>query len=77
MEATKGLSERAIQALRQSPIPALRRVSVEETPEGIVIFGRVSCYYFKQLAQETVMPHLAGCSLLNRLIVVRPDSASP
>jgi hypothetical protein len=74
MEATKGLSERAVQALRQSPIPALRRVSVEETADGVVLMGRVSSYYFKQLAQETVLPHLAGSRLQNRVTVVRQES---
>ena len=57
--------------LRQSPIPALRRLSIEETDGAVVIRGSVSSYYLKQLAQETVMPTLAGRELLNRVNVVR------
>jgi len=58
-------------ALRQSPIPALRKLSVEETDAAVVICGAVSSYYLKQLAQETIMPVLAGRELHNRVAVVR------
>jgi hypothetical protein len=56
--------------LRQSPIPALRKLSVEESHTGVVITGRVSSYYLKQLAQEAVMPLLDHRELLNRVMVV-------
>ena len=65
-----GLPSRAAEALRHSPIPALRKLSVEEGPAGIVITGCVSSYYYKQLAQETVMPILEHQALLNRVLVV-------
>ena len=58
-------------ALRQSPIPALRKLSVEETDNAVVICGAVSSYYLKQLAQETIMPVLGGRELHNRVAVVR------
>ena len=58
-------------ALRQSPIPALRKLSVEETDDAIVICGAVSSYYLKQLAQETIMPILGRRELHNRVAVVR------
>jgi hypothetical protein len=58
-------------ALRQSPIPALRRLLVEETDNAVVLQGAVSSYYLKQLAQETVMPVLSGRELHNRVAVVR------
>jgi hypothetical protein len=58
-------------ALRQSPIPALRRLMVEETDAAVVLQGAVSSYYLKQLAQETVMPVLSGRELHNRVAVVR------
>ena len=58
-------------ALRQSPIPALRKLAVEETDGAVVICGSVSSYYLKQLAQETIMPILAGRQLHNRVAVVR------
>jgi len=58
-------------ALHQSPIPALRNLSVEETDSAVVLCGAVSSYYLKQLAQETVMPVLGKRELLNRVAVVR------
>ena len=61
---------RAEQALRQSPIPALRLLQVEETDRAIVLSGSVSSYYLKQLAQETIMPLLASRELQNRVNVV-------
>ena len=62
---------RAAIVLRQSPIPALRKLTVEETPEAVVIIGSVSSYYHKQLAQESLMPVLGRRVLLNRVIVAR------
>ena len=59
------------QALRQSPIPALRKLCVEETDSEVVISGCVSSYYLKQLAQETVMPLIGQRGLHNRVKVVR------
>jgi hypothetical protein len=62
---------RASQALGRSPIPALRKLSLEETDAVVVINGRVSSYYLKQLAQEAVMPALGGRELRNRVAVVQ------
>ena len=62
---------RASQALHRSPIPALRKLSLEETDAVVVINGRVSSYYLKQLAQEAVMPALGGRELRNRVAVVQ------
>jgi hypothetical protein len=61
------------QLLRQSALPALRKLCVEETDEAVVLTGSVSSYYLKQLAQETVMPVLGERELFNRVKVVRPD----
>jgi hypothetical protein len=58
-------------ALRRSPIPALRKLSVEESDKAITIQGQVSSYYLKQLAQETILPLLDGRPLFNRVQVVR------
>lgn len=71
MIATVQPSTRLAQVLRQSPIPALRKLSVEETGTDVVITGRVSTYYLKQLAQETVMPLLNRRQLRNQVTVVR------
>jgi hypothetical protein len=61
-------------ALRQSPIPALRCLVLEETDEAVAIYGHLSSYYLKQLAQETVMPTLGGRELRNRVVVVRTQT---
>jgi len=62
---------RADQALRQCPIPALRRLHIEESECEIVLSGSVASYYLKQLAQETIMPVLGALQLKNRVLVVR------
>jgi hypothetical protein len=64
----------AVLALQQSPIPALRKLKVEETEAGVVISGTVSSYYLKQLAQETIIPVLERRELLNRVEVVRTET---
>ena len=61
----------ADQVLKQSPIPALRKLSVEENGQTVVLSGSVSSYYLKQLAQETIMPVLGSRELQNRVRVVR------
>jgi hypothetical protein len=73
MLSTASLPSRAATALRQSPIPALRKLAVEETDAAIVLSGNVSSYYLKQLAQETIMPVLAGRELHNRVNVLRTN----
>lgn len=57
-------------ALRRSPIPALRKLTLEEDESTITIQGQVTSYYLKQLAQETILPLLDGRRLLNRVHVV-------
>ena len=64
------VQSRPVLALRQSPIPALRKLGVEEADGAVVLVGSVGSYYLKQLAQETVMPVLAGRALVNRVTVV-------
>lgn len=56
-------------ALQQSSIPALRKLVVEETDQNLVLTGTVPSFYLKQLAQETVMPHLDGRQLINHVQV--------
>lgn len=63
-------SERpALELLSRSPLPALRGLTVSETPREVVITGSVSTYYLKQLAQETVRAAVSGRQLLNRVTV--------
>jgi len=70
MSSTTLESSHASLALRRSAIPALRKLSLEETDAVVVINGRVSSYYLKQLAQEAVMPVLQGRELRNRVAVI-------
>jgi hypothetical protein len=71
MSATIPVSSEVMQALRQSSHPALRRLLIEETATAVVISGRVTSYYLKQLAQETIMP-MRGCrDVVNRVLVER------
>ena len=71
MAASSLLPLRADQILRQSPIPALRRLQVKETDQEVVLSGAVSSYYLKQLAQETIMPVLGSRELRNQVRVTR------
>jgi hypothetical protein len=48
-------------------------LSVEETEEMIVISGRVSTYYLKQLAQETLMALGDQRNLVNQVAVVTEE----
>jgi len=61
---------RAASVLRESPIPALRKLSIEETEAIVLINGKVPSYYLKQMAQEAIMPLLDGRVLVNRVLVV-------
>jgi hypothetical protein len=71
MSTSLAAPPRAIATLRKSPIPALRKLSVEETETSVTIRGTVSSYYLKQLAQETVMAVLEGRALSNQVTVNR------
>jgi hypothetical protein len=71
MAAPPLMQMRADQVLRQSPIPALRKLRVEETDFEIILSGSVSSYYLKQLAQETIMPILGSRELRNGVTVLR------
>src|SRR3954451_3837485 len=58
-------------ALKNSSYPALRRLSVEGEENALVIWGKVSSYFLKQLAQETVIPVRGQLRLINRVDVER------
>jgi hypothetical protein len=57
--------------LRQSPLPDLRRLHVEESEFEVVISGVVPSYYLKQLAQETIRAGVGERRLRNRVAVVK------
>ena len=59
----------AEEALRHSSHPALRRLVVEEDETRVVISGRVSSFYLKQMAQEAIMPIRGTRDVVNRVRV--------
>jgi hypothetical protein len=59
----------AADALRDCSLPFIRHLEVTETDDEVVISGRVSTYYYKQLAQEAVMPALGDRRLKNAVVV--------
>lgn len=61
-------------ALTASPLGQLRRLVVTADDTQVVITGRVSSYYLKQMAQETVRHALGERTLLNR-VEVCPEAA--
>jgi len=58
-------------ALAESPIHELRALQVESLQQALVLSGKVSSYYHKQLAQELVRSFCqrVGCDLINRIEV--------
>jgi hypothetical protein len=70
--STPDLSQTA-RALRLSPLPVLRELSLHETDAAVTLHGQLPSYYLKQLAQEAIIPTLGGRALLNRVKVVREE----
>lgn len=60
---------RAQQALQASPIYALREVRVEQAGTTLLLSGRVSSFYHKQLAQELVLALAEGVEVVNTIDV--------
>ena len=58
-----------IDVLTASPLPQLRRLVVITTDDEIVIKGRVSSYYLKQLAQEALRATIGERRLVNQVEV--------
>lgn len=65
MNACAMLSPEPATVLTSSPLPQLRRLMVTSTDHEVVITGRVTSYYMKQLAQESIRSHLGARRLLN------------
>lgn len=57
------------QALMKAGTAELRRVRVEIDRQEIQLFGRVSSFYLKQLAQEVLRPHAGEKQITNHLQV--------
>jgi hypothetical protein len=58
-------------ALKASFYAPVRRLSVHNSEDALIISGRVECYFFKQVAQEAVMQLRGNLRLDNRVDVVR------
>jgi len=61
--------DQAAHALRRSLHPALRHLQVETSGTALIVSGKVTSYYLKQLAQETIMPVRGELQLVNRVRV--------
>lgn len=61
----------AAEVLQRSPVTVLRRLSVQESAERVLLHGRLPSYYLKQQAQELLKPVLAGRVLVNEVVVDR------
>jgi osmotically-inducible protein OsmY len=59
----------ASKMLKESPFPALRILQVEQVGEHVQLKGRVSSYFLKQLAQETVRSATRGIEMVNDISV--------
>lgn len=70
MNAYPDCTTEPAEILTASPLPQLRRLVVTATDAEVVITGRVSSYYMKQLAQEALRPTLGTRRLLNRVEVL-------
>ena len=70
MISTTHVATQAAHALKKSSHPALRNLSVEGAEGNLIISGKVSSYYLKQLAQETIMSVREGLRLVNKVDVV-------
>ena len=67
---------KARSALRASPIFALRELAVEQDGHQLLLFGTVSTFYHKQVAQEVVRSIASGMQLVNKVQVIAPDADS-
>ena len=67
--AVQDCEQRAQSALTSSPIYALRHLHVERRDDYLLICGRVSSFYHKQLAQEAVRAVAPDVRLINSIDV--------
>lgn len=70
------VQSRAQRALESSPVYGLRNLHVGCEQESLVITGRVSSFYHKQLAQEIVLAIAAGTRIVNHVRVEPTDEDS-
>jgi osmotically-inducible protein OsmY len=67
------LAERIEHALRTTGYGSLRGIEVTVDAQLVILGGRVSSYYLKQVAQETALSVAEAHQVRNNLEVVRPS----
>jgi hypothetical protein len=55
--------------LAESPIQELHRLRIEQQGETLTVSGRLSNFYLKQQAQETIRPATRGLQVRNAVRV--------
>jgi osmotically-inducible protein OsmY len=68
---TDSIQHSVQKALDESPYPEIRHVRCEQQRDTTFLRGSVSCYYSKQLAQETVK-NVPGVSHVVNAVEVHP-----
>lgn len=63
-------------ALDRSRIYVLRRLSIQQDGDALILSGRVDSFYHKQLAQEVVRAATDGMEVENAISVVYSDNLS-
>ncbi len=63
------VEHRAQRALTLSPIHAIKVLHVEQVDDALLISGRVSTFYFKQMAQELVRAVAQDVQVVNQIEV--------
>ena len=76
MKVHDSIEPLAVSALQQSPISALHNLEVTEAGDVLILSGKVGSYYYKQLAQETVISIAGNREVVNNIRVAKVASVS-
>jgi osmotically-inducible protein OsmY len=76
MKVHESIEPLAVSALQQSPISALHSLEVTEEGEVLILSGKVGSYYYKQLAQETVISIAGNREVVNNIRVAKVTTIS-
>jgi hypothetical protein len=71
MKVQESIEPLAVTALQQSPISALHNLEVTAEGDLIILSGKVGSYYYKQLAQETVISIAGHREVVNNIRVAK------
>jgi hypothetical protein len=74
--SSRGESDRLNDELRRVGHGELRGVHIDVNEHGIVLQGKVSSYYLKQLAQEAIRPLSRSLRIRNQIHVGRKNGGS-